>query len=167
MGIDHVAEGSNVDDEGDYRPGLIAVSELGVLSPLREAGLTTADGRALSTELALPTWDKPSFACLASRFVYGEKITRERLAMVERAEQFLLDLGFREVRVRVHGDLARIETGAAEFDRMISPGVRQSVNEYLTSLGFLYVSLDLSGYRTGSMNRGLSLGKEQTKKAQI
>ena len=114
-GIRHVAEGSNTDDTGDYRPGMRAIRELGVLSPLLDAGLSKSDIRVLSRELDLPTWDKPSFACLASRFVYGEAITDERLAMVDRAEQLLLDLGFRQFRVRIHGDLARVEILPADF----------------------------------------------------
>ncbi|MDE6032197.1 MAG: ATP-dependent sacrificial sulfur transferase LarE [Oscillospiraceae bacterium] len=108
-GIPYVVEGSNVDDTGDYRPGLIAVAELDIKSPLREAGFTKDDIRRLSKDMGLPTWDKPSFACLASRFVYGETITREKLSMIERAEQKLLDLGFRQVRVRIQGNIARIE----------------------------------------------------------
>ena len=150
-----VAEGSNADDVGDYRPGLVAVAELGVRSPLREADLTKAEIRALSKELGLPTWDKPSFACLASRFVYGETITKEKLAMVEKAEQILLDLGFRQVRVRVHGDLARIEVDPEAFDRILSPEIAPFLNRALRELGFLYVTLDLGGYTTGSMNRPL------------
>ena len=155
-GISHVAEGSNTDDTGDYRPGLLAVAELGVQSPLREAGLTKADIRALSKEIGLPTWDKPSFACLASRFAYGETITKEKLIMVDKAEQRLLDLGFRQVRVRVHGNVARIEIDRGEFEKMIQPEVSASVHQYLRELGFLYVTLDLGGYVTGSMNQELS-----------
>ena len=152
-GIAYVAEGSNVDDTGDYRPGLMAVAELDIKSPLREAGLTKADIRALSQELGLPTWDKPSFACLASRFVYGETITAEKLTMVDRAEQRLLDLGFGQFRVRIHGDLARIEVEPAEFEKVIQAA--QELNAYLRELGFLYVTLDLGGYQMGSMNRAL------------
>ena len=144
-GISHVAEGSNTDDTGDYRPG----------SPLLDAGLSKADIRLLSKELALPTWDKPSFACLASRFVYGEAITDERLAMVDRAEQLLLDLGFRQFRVRIHGDLARIEILPDDFDRIMLPTVRGQITAALKEYGFSYVTLDLSGYRTGSMNEVL------------
>ena len=117
-GISHVAEGSNTDDTGDYRPGMRAIRELGVLSPLLEADLSKSDIRTLSKELSLPTWDKPSFACLASRFVYGETITDERLSMVDRSEQLLLDLGFRQFRVRIHGDLARIEILPVDFDQL-------------------------------------------------
>ena len=151
-GIKFVAEGSNLDDNGDYRPGLKAIAELGIKSPLREAGLTKDDIRALSKEMRLKTWDKPSFACLASRFVYGETITEEKLAMVDKAEQLLLDLGFRQVRVRIHGDIARIEILPAEFSKLMEDAVRDKVNSTLKNLGFSYVAMDLEGYRSGSMN---------------
>ena len=149
-GLNAVAEGSNMDDNGDYRPGLVAVKELGVLSPLRHVGLSKAEIRELSRELGLPTWNKQSFACLASRFVYGETINEERLSMVDKAEQFLLDLGFHQVRVRIHGKLARIETDPAEFERLLSE--RENVVSALREYGFAYVTMDLVGYRTGSMN---------------
>ena len=156
-GFDHVAEGSNMDDMVDYRPGMKAIAELDVLSPLREAGLTKADIRALSRELGIPTWNKPSFACLATRFVYGEKITADKLRMIEKAEQRLMDLGFSQFRVRCHGNLARIEVDPSEFGRIMSPGTASSLNEYLQELGFKYVTLDLGGYVTGSMNKVLNL----------
>ena len=152
-GLSAVAEGSNMDDLGDYRPGLQAVRELGIRSPLREAGLTKAEIRELSRALGLPTWNKPSFACLASRFPYGEEITVERLARVERAEQYLLDLGFGQVRVRSHGDLARIELCAADIPKAIEQ--REKIHAALKGFGFAYVALDLQGYRTGSMNEVL------------
>lgn len=155
-GIPHLIEGSNLDDLGDYRPGLRAIAELGVESPLRGAGLTKADIRALSRELGLPTADKPSFACLASRFVYGEAITKERLAMVERAERVLLDLGLRQMRVRVHGErhpIARIEAEPAAFPLLTARAA--DIDRTLRGLGFARVTLDLAGYRTGSMNRDL------------
>ncbi|MCD8230266.1 MAG: ATP-dependent sacrificial sulfur transferase LarE [Clostridiales bacterium] len=151
----YIVEGSNLDDEGDYRPGMQAVKELGVLSPLRVCGFTKDDIRVLSHFLGLPTWDKPSFACLASRFVYGETITREKLAMVDRAEQLMLDLGFRQVRVRMHGMMARIEVPPEEFAKVMETGVREMICEQLRSFGFTYVTLDLMGYRTGSMNETL------------
>ena len=152
-GLSAVAEGSNIDDLGDYRPGLQAVRELGIRSPLREAGLTKDDIRALSRRMGLPTWNKPSFACLASRFPYGEELTVERLTRVERAEQYLLDLGFGQVRVRSHGDLARIELCAAEIAKAVEQ--REKIHAALNEFGFSYVALDLQGYRTGSMNETL------------
>lgn len=151
-GISFVAEGSNTDDVGDYRPGMRAIRELGVKSPLLEAGLSKEDIRALSREMGLPTWDKPSFACLASRFVYGEQITDERLFMVDRAEQLLMDLGFRQFRVRIHGDLARIELLPEDLETLIRQDLREKVYRSLKEYGFSYVTLDLAGYRTGSMN---------------
>jgi uncharacterized protein len=150
-----VVEGSNVDDEGDYRPGLQAIAELGIHSPLRQARLTKAEIRILSKALDLPTWDKQSFACLSSRFVYGETITEEKLGMVDKAEQLLLDLGFRQVRVRIHGNLARIEVLPQELERLMEPKIRQQVDTTLRQLGFAYVTVDLAGYRTGSMNETL------------
>ena len=150
-----VAEGSNTEDNGDYRPGLIAVKELGVKSPLREVGLSKAEIRALSKELGLPTWNKQSFACLSSRFVYGETISEEKLGMVDKAEQLLLDLGFHQVRVRIHGTIARIEILLDEFERIIDEDCRDKIYSTLKSLGFTYVTLDLGGYRTGSMNETL------------
>ncbi|MDR3643796.1 MAG: ATP-dependent sacrificial sulfur transferase LarE [Clostridia bacterium] len=156
-GILQIAEGSNCDDLGDYRPGLRAASELGVLSPLREEELTKDEIRLLSKEMGLITWDKPSFACLASRVPYGEKITREKLAMIEKSEQFLLDLGFKQVRVRHHGNIARIELPAEEMPLALEDGNAALIYEKLKSFGFAYVSLDLKGYRTGSMNDVLKL----------
>ncbi len=152
QGINCVAEGSNVDDEGDYRPGMQAVAELGVRSPLREAGLTKGEIRLLSKEMGLATWKKPSFACLASRFPYGETITEEKLAMVEQAEQLLLKLGFSQFRVRIHGTMARIEVLPEEFTRLFQEEIREGVIRQFREYGFTYVSLDLEGYRTGSMN---------------
>jgi len=150
--IKHVADGSNVDDLNDYRPGLKAMVELGIVSPLREAGLTKEEIRILSKEMQLPTWDKPAFACLSSRFPYGQKITKEKLAMVDKAEQYLLDLGFRQIRVRHHGDIARIEVSASERGKFFDNGLMDQVYEAFKRLGFTYVALDLRGYRTGSMN---------------
>ncbi len=150
--IDCVAEGSNMDDQGDYRPGRQAVAELGICSPLLEARLSKAEIRELSKQMGLATWEKPSYACLASRFVYGEPITEERLAMVEQAEQLLLQLGFHQMRVRIHGKLARIEVMPQEFERLMQEEVRQQVIARFRSYGFSYVAMDLAGYRTGSMN---------------
>jgi uncharacterized protein len=151
-GMAWIAEGSNLDDEGDYRPGLQAVAEHGVLSPLREAGLTKSDIRALSRELGLPTADKQSFACLASRFPFGETITVEGLARVDAAEQVLLDEGLRQVRVRSHGDVARIEADEEGMVLLGDPARRRRVHDALVEAGFTFVALDLAGYRTGSMN---------------
>lgn len=147
-----VAEGSNMDDYNDYRPGMMAIRELGILSPLQEAQLNKEEIRVLSYEMGLPTADKPSYACLASRFVYGERITTEKLLMVEKAEYYLNSLGFRHVRVRIHGRLARIEVPASEIRSLFEVVSEQPVVEELKKLGFIYVTLDLQGYRTGSMN---------------
>ncbi|MDR2487839.1 MAG: ATP-dependent sacrificial sulfur transferase LarE, partial [Clostridiales Family XIII bacterium] len=157
-GLAYVAEGSNLDDEGDYRPGLEAVKEHGVKSPLREAGLDKDDIRAISKALGLASWDKQSFACLSSRFAYGETISEEKLHRVDRAEQLLLDLGFTQVRVRVHGeagDVARIEVKPEEFAKLLEEKNRRTVTDGLAETGFRFVSLDLNGYQTGSMNRTL------------
>ena len=157
-GIDAVIEGSNIDDEGDYRPGMKAVAELGVKSPLREAGFTKDDVRLMSKALGLSTWDKPAYACLASRFAYGEQITDEKLGMVDKAEQFLLDKGFRGVRVRIHGNdhyIARIEALPEETGTLTEKPLCDEISVYFKGLGFTYVALDLAGYRTGSMNDAL------------
>lgn len=145
-----VVEGSNMDDCGDYRPGMKAVAELEIKSPLREAALYKTEIRELSKKLNLPTWNKPSFACLASRFVYGESITVEKLQMVERAENFLRANGFSQFRVRIHDKLARIEILPADFEKILS--LREEIISAFKSYGFNYISLDLQGYRTGSMN---------------
>ncbi len=154
-GFNAVAEGSNMDDNGDYRPGLIAVKELGVSSPLRRAQLSKPEIRELSKELGLPTWNKQSFACLSSRFAYGETISEKKLGMVDKAEQLLLDLGFHQVRVRIHDKIARIEILPEEFEKIIQTDVRNKIYEQFKSYGFTYVTLDLLGYRTGSMNETL------------
>lgn len=164
-GIPYVAEASNLDDNGDYRPGLIAVRELEVLSPLRAAGLDKKTIRELSKELGLSTWNKQSFACLSSRFVYGEEITEKKLGMVDKAEQFLLDHGFHQVRVRIHGDIARIEIEPDEFAKLLDGPFAEETNHVFKELGFSYVTLDLGGYRTGSMNDSLS--EEEKKQTQI
>ena len=154
-GLAAVAEGTNMDDNGDYRPGLVAVRELGVKSPLRHVELSKSEIRELSHRLGLPTWNKQSFACLSSRFAYGETISEEKLAMVDRTEQQLLDLGFHQVRVRIHGTIARIELLPEEFPKILADDVRKNVYLQLKSFGFTYVTLDLLGYRTGSMNETL------------
>ncbi|QIB67957.1 ATP-dependent sacrificial sulfur transferase LarE [Aminipila butyrica] len=155
MGRKFVAEGSNMDDASDYRPGKKAIIELQVTSPLYAVGLYKAEIRQISKELGLPTWDKPSYACLASRFVYGETLTLERLKRVELAEEFLRGLGYRQLRVRAHGDLARIELEEADFDSMMEKSRRQVVHQKFKELGFQYISLDLQGYKMGNMNAGL------------
>ena len=147
--VENVVEGSNLDDNGDYRPGLQAVAELEVKSPLRHCGLSKNEIRLLSKKLGLPTWEKQSFACLASRFVYGEIIT----------EQLLLDLGFHQVRVRIHGMMARIEIEPVEFDKLMQSEIREKITKEFKSYGFTYVTLDLMGYRTGSMNETLDIKK--------
>jgi uncharacterized protein len=151
--IENIVEGSNLDDNGDYRPGLQAVKELSIKSPLRFAELTKDDIRTLSKELNLPTWDKQSFACLSSRFVYGETISREKLSMVDKSEQLLLDLGFTQVRVRIHNNVARIEINPNEFDKLIEN--RNEIVCKFKEYGFAYVTMDLIGYRMGSMNETL------------
>lgn len=155
-GIGHIIEGSNMDDETDYRPGLKAVSQLGILSPLRAVGFYKTEIRACSKTMGLSTWKKPSYACLASRFVYGEPITREKLKMVEQAEQFLWEKGFRQCRVRMHDYMARIEVLPEEFENLMEKDLRQELVMQFQSYGFSYISMDLNGYRTGSMNEVLS-----------
>ena len=156
-GYEQMLDGSNINDISDYRPGVRALRELGVISPLQEVGLTKEEIRILSRAHGLNTWQKPSFACLASRFVYGEEITREKLDMVDQAEQKLMDLGFHQFRVRIHGKLARIEVLKEEMGRLLESDILQEVTEYLKKLGFSYVTMDLMGYRRGSMNDGLGL----------
>jgi uncharacterized protein len=155
-GVEYVFDGSNFDDTGDYRPGMQAARELEVVSPLKEAHLTKADIRELSKELGLPTWNKPSFACLSSRFPYGKKITMPKLKMVEEAEQFLLDMGLRQVRVRHHEEIARIEVSPEERVKFFDVEVMDKIGEKFKKIGFAYVTLDILGYRTGSMNEVLS-----------
>ncbi len=159
-GLSEVVEGSNLDDEGDYRPGLAAIAELGIKSPLRQTGFSKEQIRVMSKYLGLPTWEKQSFACLASRFPYGEEITKEKLGMVDRAEQMLLDLGFSQLRVRIHGTVARIELLPEDFDKLLREEVRSKVYSRFREIGFTYVTLDLLGYRTGSMNETLSFQKK-------
>lgn len=154
-GIKNIVEGSNTDDNGDYRPGLQAVKELDIKSPLRYAELNKEEIRILSKKLGLNTWDKQSFACLSSRFVYGEEITEEKLSMVDKAEQLLLDLGFHQVRVRIHDKIARIEVLPDEFNKLIDEKNRARIIDEFDRYGFTYVSMDLRGYRTGSMNETL------------
>jgi pyridinium-3,5-biscarboxylic acid mononucleotide sulfurtransferase len=152
-GLPFVLDGANYDDLSDFRPGSRAGRELGIRSPLQEAGFTKEDIRLLSRKMGLPTWNKHSFACLSSRFPYGERITREKLAMVARAEDYLLALGIGQMRVRHHGNLARIEVVADDFDRVMAESC--SIVQELKAAGYKYVTLDLQGYRTGSMNEVL------------
>ena len=163
-GMNAVAEGSNMDDNGDYRPGLIAVKELGVSSPLRQAELYKEEIRELSREMGLPTWDKQSFACLSSRFVYGETISEKKLGMVDKAEQLLLDMDFHQVRVRIHGNIARIEVLPEEIIRIVEEENRIRIAEEFKKYGFDYVTLDLQGYRTGSMNETLNEEEKEIEK---
>ncbi|MEW6666236.1 MAG: ATP-dependent sacrificial sulfur transferase LarE [Thermodesulfobacteriota bacterium] len=154
-GIPHIAHGANLDDLGDYRPGWQAAQEAGILAPLVEAGFRKAEIRSLSKDLGLPTWNRPSKACLASRIPYGEPIQEEKLRRVEEAEEALAELGFGQYRVRHHGMLARIEVEATDLDRIMQPEVRLRLVDRLRSLGFLHVTVDLEGYVSGSLNRAL------------
>jgi len=159
-GIPCVLDGTNSDDSGDYRPGMQALTELGVVSPLQEAGMSKDDIRKLSREMDLPTWNKPAFACLFSRFPYGHSITRAGLQAVDEAEQFLIDSGFEQVRVRHHGDMARIEVSAQERNKFFNADFMDKVYENFRRLGFIYVTLDLKGYRTGSMNEVVKIPED-------
>ena len=155
-GLSHVVDGANYDDLSDHRPGRGAAQELGVRSPLQEARLGKSEIRTLSRELGLPTWDKPSFACLASRFPYGTRITREDLGRIDQAESFLRRLGIGQLRVRHHGPIARIEVESGDIPLLIAEGTRECIVAHFRELGYTYVAVDLVGYRTGSMNETLS-----------
>jgi pyridinium-3,5-biscarboxylic acid mononucleotide sulfurtransferase len=154
-GFAHLVYGATVDDLGDHRPGMVSARERGVKAPLIDAGLGKADIRALSRAAGLPTWDKPAMACLSSRFPYGTRITAEKLRQVDAAEAFLRGLGFREFRVRHHGDLARLEIARGEMARLWEEGRADAVVARLRELGFVHVSLDLAGFRSGSLNEAL------------
>ena len=156
-GLAWVAHGANTDDLGDYRPGQKAAEDLGVRAPLVEAGFTKAEIREVSRKLELPTWDKPSLACLASRFPYGTRLAQDVLTKVDQAEQFLRDLGFRQVRVRHHGDIARIEVEVPAA--LLEPRLRRRVAKRFKEIGYLYITVDIEGYRTGSMNAPLKRKK--------
>jgi uncharacterized protein len=156
-GIAHVAYATNVDDLTDYRPGLKAADEVGIMAPLVEAQLNKEEIRFLSKEMGLPTWDKPAMACLASRIPYGDTITNKKLKMVEEAEAYLAKRGFRQYRVRHHGSVARIEVESVEIDKINEPILRKSIVEKFKEIGFLHVAVDLEGYTTGSMNRALEI----------
>ncbi|MBS4538067.1 ATP-dependent sacrificial sulfur transferase LarE [Clostridium sp. D2Q-11] len=155
-GINNVLDGTNLDDLGDYRPGLKAIEELNVISPLKEVGLTKKDIREISKELELPTWDKPAFACLITRLPYGEELTNEKLRMIERAENYLHSIGFRQYRVRYHGEVARIEVLPEDMKKFFNVEFMAKVSEKIREFGFKYVALDLEGYRMGKMNDGIN-----------
>ena len=155
LGLQAVLDGSNRDDQGDYRPGREAACELAVRSPLLEAGLGKADIRELSRRLGLPTWQKQAFACLSSRFPYGTEITPERLQQVGRCEEFLQQSGLRSYRVRYHGEVARIEVAPDEIGQLLEESLRLAVVREFKAAGFTYIALDLEGYRTGSMTEVL------------
>lgn len=156
-GIQYVADGSNVDDDGDYRPGMRAIKELGVVSPLKVAGMTKEDIRNLSKQSDLVTWDKPAMACLASRVPYGNEITRDKLGKIERAEEYLMTNGFRHLRVRYYDDLAKIEVPKEEILKVIEKS--DEIVDTFKEIGFISVAVDLKGYRMGSMNEALKLGE--------
>jgi uncharacterized protein len=155
-GIEYVAHGANIDDLQDFRPGFAAADEMGIKAPLVDAGLTKDDIRALSKEMNLATWNKPSMACLATRIPYGTPITKKALNIVEQAEYIILDLGFTACRVRLHGTTARIEVDSGEIEKMLDPGNRSAIIEKLKEIGFSHISVDLEGYRQGSMNLNLA-----------
>lgn len=157
-----VVDGANKDDEGDYRPGRKAAKEIGVVSPLAMAGLGKAEVRELARYLGLRTWDKPALACLSSRFPYGQEITPEKLAQVAKGEEFMRSRGYEQVRVRHHGEIARLEVGAAELERAFSE--REEISTVLKAAGFLYVTLDLGGYKPGSLNAALEQPGKKAKK---
>ena len=159
-GLACVVDGANADDEGDYRPGRKAAKELEVVSPLSIARVSKAEVRELAKHLGLPSWDKPALACLSSRFPYGQEITAEKLAQVARAEEFLREKGLRQVRVRHHGEIARLEVGPEEMERAFA--LREEISAELKDAGFLYVALELSGYTSGSMNATLGRKKKRT-----
>jgi pyridinium-3,5-biscarboxylic acid mononucleotide sulfurtransferase len=159
LGIEIILDGLNLDDLHDYRPGIQAATEMRVRHPLVEAELTKAEIRELSRSLRLPTWDRPASPCLSSRFPYGTEITLEGLRKVERSEQVLRALGFKVVRVRYHGDVARIELEATEIDRILNGAIRDTVDRRLREIGFRFVAVDLRGFRSGSLNEGLQTAR--------
>lgn len=159
LGARWIVNGANADDLGDYRPGMQAAGEHRVVSPLADCGLTKAEVRELAAQWELPVWDKPATPCLSSRVAYGEEVTPERLAMIDRAEQTLRAMGLANLRVRYHrGDLARIEVPLADLPRLIEPGVRERLAKSLRELGFKFVTLDLEGFRSGSLNQLVQIG---------
>ena len=161
LGIEVIADGLNLDDLHDYRPGIKAATEMRVRHPLVDAGLTKAEIRQLSRQLGLPTWDRPASPCLSSRFPYGTRITTEGLEQVERAEQILHSLGFKIARVRHHGDIARIEVAAGEIARILDQRTREIVDGEFKELGFRFVTVDLKGFRSGSLNEGIKIAQSR------
>ena len=151
-GIQYIAEGSNADDMSDYRPGLKAVDELGIISPLKDCGYTKEDIRRLAQEHGLSVWDKPAYACLATRIPYNDVITKEKLVMIDKAEEHIMSYGIRQVRVRVHDNIARIEVNPDSFPVLLDEKNRADIIAELKQLGFLYVTLDIGGFKSGSMN---------------
>ena len=162
-GLKWIADGTNADDLHDFRPGRKASAEAGIRSPLLEAGLTKAEIRQLSHERGLPTWDRPASPCLASRIPYGIPVTTETLSKIAQGEQYLHSLGIRELRLRHHGDIARIELAPEDMAQIITPEIRQDVVTHLKALGYKYVALDLTGYRIGSLNEVLNLAAREGK----
>lgn len=154
-GIKIVMDASNADDTGDYRPGMKALRELEVRSPLMEMGLTKDEIRQLSRDRGLPSWDKPAMACLATRVPYGDRITKENLRQIDEAEEFLRSLGFGNCRVRHHGNMARIEVSPKRIERLMKPDQRRQITEHLRGLGFKYITVDMEGYRMGSLNEAI------------
>ena len=160
-GIPYVLDGSNYEDTEDFRPGLEAVDELGVCSPLKEVGLVKNEIRQLSRKLGLPTWQKPSFACLSSRFPYYTEIDSQSLKQIDRAEEYLRELGFSQFRVRHHDQIARIEIAPGDFSKLMEKGMREKIIQNFKKWGYVYITLDLEGYRSGSMNEPLFLKKKR------
>jgi len=160
-GIKVVMDASNADDIGDYRPGLKALKELEIHSPLMEAGLTKEEIRQLSKSRDLPSWDKPAMACLATRVPYGDRITKEKLSQIDEAEEFLRSLGYGNCRVRHHGNMARIEVSPKRIERLMKPDQRRQITEHLRGLGFKYITVDMEGYRMGSLNEAIRGGNAE------
>lgn len=160
-GIPYVLDGSNFEDTSDFRPGAKAAEELGVRSPLKETGLVKEEIRQLSKYVDLPTWNKPSLACLSSRFPYFTEIEPESLKQVAQAEEFLKGLGFNQVRVRHHGQIARVEIEPQEFSKIVEKATKEKIINAFKKFGFIYIALDLAGFRSGSMNEPLNLGKKK------
>jgi uncharacterized protein len=164
-GISYILDGSNYEDASDFRPGIKAGEELGIRSPLKEAHLVKSEIRQLSKRSGLPTWNKPSLACLSSRFPYYTKINKENIKQVARAEDFLRKLGFLQVRVRHHGQIARVEIEPTEFSKITEKKVREAIVKNFKKLGYVYIALDLAGFRSGSMNEALNLANKKKRKS--